>query len=96
MPPLNILSWNVHGWADLFHLPQTQQLFLTYDILIISETWTRHAQTPTLTPPNFTAKYSSYPEPDTGRISGGLMLYYRNNLKVSLLHYSPHTWHPII
>lgn len=96
MRVINVLSWNAHGWRETYHLPQTQQLFDQYDILFIAESWTRHAYTPLLTPPNFVTKFTSYPEPPQGRISGGLILYHRTNLPVKIIHYNPISWKPII
>lgn len=93
---IRILTWNAHGWANKFHLPNIQQLFQRYDILLISEAWVRHAVIPDLTPPNFTALYTAYPEPLQGRVNGGLIVYYRNNLTVKTLQHSAETWKPII
>lgn len=93
---LRILSWNARGWQNTYHLPHIQQLFQTYDILIIYETWMRHAQIPAYTPPGFLARYTSYPEPLQGRINGGLLFYYRDSLSPTFHHFPTEQWRPIV
>lgn len=98
MPPdsLRVLTWNAHGWAQKYHLPVIQRLFQDYDLLFISEAWIKHAVLPTITPPNFEAVYTSYPESLQGRVNGGLIVYHRTSIEARIIQFSKETWKPIV
>lgn len=93
---LSIIAWNAHGWPTVYDEPYVQQLFGSFDIIFISETWTnQHTIETTLCPPTYKVLTSNYP-PAPGPTHCGIALYYKATLPISVITHQSTSWKPII
>ena len=89
---LNVCVWNVHGLItrrlNKLNHPQFTQLINGHDVCLLSETWTNERCDLHLPGYNYKAIHRTIKKRGTVRDSGGLLLYFKSELKdaVDILH----------
>ncbi len=85
-PVLNILAWNIHGELDwMLRDPEVLDLFSSYDIILLQETWLLEGEELSLPIPGGYTLWSS-PRPDLAEMEkqgGGLAVLFRTGMPIT-------------